>query len=719
MISLKIAWQDFKVSLKSPSFYFVGALFLFYQGIVFSVTVALRHHPLSPPGPLLAPFFGGPFWFWPLLILVVVELSHGAISRERQRGTLSFLLSSSASPGQVVFGKFLSVFFAYSLLWFLTLPLVLLLFLYIPSSVHIQLMPLITGYIGALMVGAAGLALGIFFSSVTQDTRLSGMLTFVVLFLLVLLKILIHPSFGIISSPKLISIAEFINFLDFVSSFAMGTVKGVQVIVLGGMTLLSLKGASLIIGKEQRKHRLWGIFDLFIWIVIIVTLTVVLNWRKSSWDPGFDKDIDTRLVERIDMVKEPVNIYLFTSPPSSNLHFHPLPQLEAHLDNICKSTPFISWHRLTVSRPGYFERKLAAKFKLNLERIQADSSGLVEGVLVVESGNRHRIIPISSIFTAKFSKDKIMFSGIRLEAELAGALAFLEDPTGLLICIGSGHGEKDITDHGPQGFSKLLLSMKSTGWNIKILSPLVSPIPSKCKTVFLPAPTEPFLPNEIEALESYLMLGGGLVVTLAENGMVPRRLSQLLKRWHLNPTDITLFDKGNSVGKSKGYYWAAKVGGQLKTRNWRLLLEGPREIKTGPLAKVLIQSSSMVRRLGVHLGRGKMGIVDSKTPRGVISACNGEKIPGRLVVTGFTIPFTNRNLDSKGYGRDSSVDYILFLFEWSSNKSSSILIPPKKMVHHHLSFKSKYIDSIHLFSLLILPLLIICIGLWVAWRRRK
>ena len=98
MNMFKVAWHEIRATLRTPSFYFVAALFLFYQGIVFSVTIALRHHPLSPPGPLLAPFCGGPFWFWPLLILVVVELSHGTLSRERTEGTLDLLLASPASP---------------------------------------------------------------------------------------------------------------------------------------------------------------------------------------------------------------------------------------------------------------------------------------------------------------------------------------------------------------------------------------------------------------------------------------------------------------------------------------------------------------------------------------------------------------------------------------------------------------------------------------------
>ncbi|MBU1238324.1 ABC transporter permease, partial [Myxococcota bacterium] len=285
MSTLKIAWHELKSTLRTPSFYFVAALFLFYQGIVFSITVSLRHHPLSPPGPLLAPFFGGPFWFWPLLILVVVELSHGAISRERAEGTLDLLLASPVSPQSVVVGKYLGIVALFALLWLMTLPMVVLLFLYLPAGVKVAMVPIITGYAGAITVGAAGLAMGLLFSSLTRDARLSGMLTFVVLFLLVLLKILVNQSYGIITSPWLINLLSYFNFLDYMETFARGSVRGVHLSILLGIIILSVRGAAMIIGHGQRVHRLWGLLDYGIMFLVVVLVTITMGFGDRTWYP--------------------------------------------------------------------------------------------------------------------------------------------------------------------------------------------------------------------------------------------------------------------------------------------------------------------------------------------------------------------------------------------------------------------------------------------------
>ena len=252
---IKFSLYEFKRNLKSPSFYFVAALFLFYQGIVFALFVSLRQHPLSPPGPMFAPYFGGPFWFWPLLILVVTELSHDAISREKAGGTLDLLLASPLSFYQVAWSKFLSSFLSYAILWLGTIPLIVFLILHTTQSDSVLIAPILTGYFGALSIGAFGISVGLFFSSLSKDIRLSGMLTFVALFMMVLLKILINPAFGLIENKNLIDLINHINFFDYMENFAFGRINWTNVItLLGGVTVfVSLSG--IFIGFSQIKHK--------------------------------------------------------------------------------------------------------------------------------------------------------------------------------------------------------------------------------------------------------------------------------------------------------------------------------------------------------------------------------------------------------------------------------------------------------------------------------
>ncbi len=714
MNTLRIAWHEFIKTLRTPSFYFVAALFLFYQGIVFSITVSLRHHPLSPPGPLLAPFFGGPFWFWPLLILVVVELSHGAISRERNEGTLELLLASPASPGAVVAGKYLGITALFSLLWLMTLPLVGLLILYLPAKVSVAAAPLVTGYLGAILVGAAGLALGIFFSSLTADTRLSGMLTFVVLFLLVLLKILVNQSYGIITSPALIKVLGYFNFLDYMETFARGNVRGVHLAILAGIIVLSVRGATLLIGIHQRVHRLWAAADFVILALILALITATAGFGDHTWRPD-SRDIDPRLAERLDTLREPVTASLFTSGAVSNLHFAPLVQIENSLTLFSARSRNFSWRKIPIARPGLAARTLATRFGLKLENLQRDRTGLEEGVLVVEAGSRFKVIPLSTIVTADIHRQRIRFKGLRLEAELASALAFLADPQGLTLCVTAGHGEKSIASPGPLGLTRLMNGFKASGWSIRDLSPIPSSIPARCTLLFIPSPTKAFLPAEVEAVESHLLHQGGLVVTVDEEGVFPDRLARMLGRWNLEPTGSRVLDPKKSVGKTGGWLWAAMVGGTLAEKNWRVVLEGPRELRVGPSVQVLQDSSGEARR--VAAGPRMSGTRGRGTA--VVAAINGPETPGRVAVVGYTLPFLNRSLDERGESSDSAVELLRYLAGWGGRKTTSVPIPEMAIVHHHLNLKSSHITTVHLFSMLLWPLFAMSLGIWVAFRRRR
>ena len=426
----------------------------------------------------------------------------------------------------------------------------------------------------------------------------------------------------------------------------------------------------------------------------------------------------TLLAERLDALKQPVEVYLFSSASTSNLHFSPLPKIESSLNTFAGRSAAFSWQRVGVHRPGLAERRLAERFGLKLELLQRDRTGLEEGVLVVSMGGRFKSIPLSTIVTADVQGQRIRFKGIRLEAEIASALSFLNDPVSLTLCVSGGHGEHSITDPGPLGLSRLMTSFRATGWNVRELSPLVSPIPAKCQLLLIAGPTKEFLPSEVEAVESWLLQQRGVIVTMDESGEFPGRLREMLGRWNIFPASERLLDAKMSVGKSGGWLWASLVKGSLEDKNWRVVVEGPREIEAREGVQALIESSDKVRRVSPSalsqraLGRQRSG-------KALIGVINTESTPGRLAVLGFTLGLLNRSLDKRGESSDSSVELIRYLAAWGARRNTEVAIPEVAVIHHHLQLKSSHINSLQLFAMLLLPLIALSIGIWVGFKRRK
>lgn len=668
----------------------------------------MRHHPLSPPGPLLAPWFAGPFWFWPLLILVVVELSHGAISRSREDGTLEILLATAAKPSVTVWAKYLAVCLAFIFLWVITTPLVLLLFLYIPVSFSSELPFILSGYGGAIAVGCAGLALGVMFSSFTTDTRLSAMFTFMTLFMLVLLKIILHPGMGIVSSSWLNWLSGF-NFLDFMENFARKNIVFSNLATLFIIIIVSITAAGIWIGKNQNKKYYGSYISLILIAIILIEGAIIIT---NKYDNTRSSDgIHPLLKQRISTLNSRLKIYIFANAPSSSLYFHPIPALEKNLQNISSRTSMIDWQRIEISSNSENVLNLAKKFSIDLQRIRNDAMALSEGVIVVSYLKDFKVIPLSSVFMADVRDGKIRFSGINLESELSSAISILVNPARKKLCFTSGHGENSLEDSSPRGSFRLGLFLKRRGIVFENLGPVLGPVPARCKSVILKAPVRDFLKSELDNLTKWLNSGGHMVYFYPENNADTPDLFRWLYSAGFSFSEAGIIDRKHSVGKSSGFTWAASFENIVDLPGERMILTLPHAVFCNE-CESLISSSDKAKLW-------KSGTQKNQYSKFSIAARLQNPSKSLVTVVGFSKVWTNSFLDEKGESTDASSSFMEFIIKQASEDNSKDRISPSKIRHHHLTLRITEIRSIQFFAMVIHPLLLVFIGLFMAWRRRK
>jgi ABC-2 type transport system permease protein len=116
----------------------------------------------------------GPLPF--VLILLVPAITMRLWSEEQKQGTLEVLLTLPARDHELVLGKFLASW----LLLAVGLGLTLVLAISVALSGRLDWGPVIGGYIGALLLGAAYLAAGQFLSALTENQILAFILTLLV-----------------------------------------------------------------------------------------------------------------------------------------------------------------------------------------------------------------------------------------------------------------------------------------------------------------------------------------------------------------------------------------------------------------------------------------------------------------------------------------------------------------------------------------------------------
>lgn len=109
-----------------------------------------------------------------ILLLMVPLLTMRLFSEEKRRQTDELLFTSPISVNQIILGKYFASLFVLLVMLFLTGILSIFVFAY----GNPELVPVLNGYLGLFLAGAAFISAGIFFSSLTENQIVSAILTF-------------------------------------------------------------------------------------------------------------------------------------------------------------------------------------------------------------------------------------------------------------------------------------------------------------------------------------------------------------------------------------------------------------------------------------------------------------------------------------------------------------------------------------------------------------
>ena len=169
-------WVIFKRELSSyfvsPIAYVVGAAFLVLAGLFF-----------------VLPFFFGQTdaslrnWMSSIVVLLLFiapMFTMRLIAEEKQSGTIELLLTSPLRDWELVIGKFLAALG----LWLAILAFTLVYVLILRIFGDPDLVPLVTGYLALLLMGAAMLAVGVLASSLSPNQIVAVVVAFAILLVL-------------------------------------------------------------------------------------------------------------------------------------------------------------------------------------------------------------------------------------------------------------------------------------------------------------------------------------------------------------------------------------------------------------------------------------------------------------------------------------------------------------------------------------------------------
>ena len=228
---LAIAQKELKSYFSSPIAYLVIGLFALFFGYFYAVylQVFLRdsmsmgqlgqnQQPMNVNQQMLRPVLQN---VTVLLLFVLPAVTMRSYAEERRSGTIELLLTSPLSDLQIIMGKFLGALSLYAVMLSVTLVHVGALFLYGSP----EWKPIVTSYLGLLLLGGSFLSVGLFISTLTSNQIVAYVVTFSTFLMLWVISWI-----GSFSSGMFTDVTAYLSIIEHLDDFTKGVIDTTHVI---------------------------------------------------------------------------------------------------------------------------------------------------------------------------------------------------------------------------------------------------------------------------------------------------------------------------------------------------------------------------------------------------------------------------------------------------------------------------------------------------------
>jgi ABC-2 type transport system permease protein len=150
-----------------------------------------------------------------IFLFVLPMVTMRTYAEEKRSGTIELLLTAPLTDFQIIFGKFLGAMGLFASMLAVTLVHVGILFIF----GNPEWRPIVTTYLGLLLMGGCFISLGLLISSLTKNQIVAGMITFGVFLMLWIINWL-ASFFG----PTTQQVLNYLSFTDHLDDFTKGVI---------------------------------------------------------------------------------------------------------------------------------------------------------------------------------------------------------------------------------------------------------------------------------------------------------------------------------------------------------------------------------------------------------------------------------------------------------------------------------------------------------------
>jgi ABC-2 type transport system permease protein len=156
-----------------------------------------------------------------LVLFLMPMVTMRTYAEEKRSGTIELLLTSPITDWQIIIGKFVGAMSLYAACLGVTLIHIALLFVYGRP----EWKPIVTAYLGLLLLGGCFISVGLFISSLTRNQIVAGMVTFAVFLLLWVINWI-----GSFSGPTVDQLTQYLSIVDHLDDFGKGVLDTTHIV---------------------------------------------------------------------------------------------------------------------------------------------------------------------------------------------------------------------------------------------------------------------------------------------------------------------------------------------------------------------------------------------------------------------------------------------------------------------------------------------------------
>lgn len=369
----------------------------------------------------------------------------------------------------------------------------------------------------------------------------------------------------------------------------------------------------------------------------------------------------------------------------------------------------------------YIDQK---KYPAKAKKYQSGTTAIEDGSLVVESGNKFKLINSSDFINYDYSNtSNPQPQSLAIEQNLTSAVMYVTSQNTSKVCLLSGHGEAT-----PDSGVTKQLGLENYTTSTIDLATGASKLDNN-SILLIYSPQRDISTDEASKIKSFIANGGKAVFLLDITEQDMPNLNSVLSVYGMSLQRCVVVEGNAQYATSNPLYLlpqikAHDITSKITGSNLRVLIPGAQGLKITntnnskiTVTPLLVTSESAYGKVNLQASTSEKEKDDIAGPFNVAAAVSDKTTSneGRLVV------ITNSTfLNSQVVSATSNANMDLFMnsISWVQNKTENITIRPKELESNTITVSASTGLMLAGIVSVVIPLIVVIIGIRVTSKRK-